>query len=51
MPFNQSAEMLMLASRTYAMLGNETLWEVAQHCHQLLEAANIPHAIVGRWHN
>ena len=37
----------MLASRTYAMLGNETLWEVAQHCHQLLEEAEIPHAIVG----
>lgn len=40
-------EAIMLASRTYAMLGNETLWEVAQHCHHLLEAANIPHAIVG----
>ena len=38
---------MMLASRTYAMLGNETLWEVAQSCHQLLEEAEIPHAIVG----
>ena len=37
----------MLASRTYAMLGNETLWEVAQSCHQLLDEAEIPHAIVG----
>lgn len=37
----------MLASRTYAMLGNETLWEAAQNCHQLLEAAEIPHVIVG----
>lgn len=38
---------IMLASRTYAMLGNETLWEVARTCHQLLDAAAIPHAIVG----
>ena len=38
---------MMLASRTYAMLGNETLWEVALNCHQLLEEAEIPHAIVG----
>lgn len=29
------------------MLGNDTLWEVAQNCHQLLEEAEIPHAIVG----
>lgn len=29
------------------MLENETLWEVAQTCHQLLEEAEIPHAIVG----
>lgn len=29
------------------MLENETLWEVAQTCHLLLEEAEIPHAIVG----
>lgn len=29
------------------MLGNETLWEVAQNCHELLADAEIPHAVVG----
>lgn len=29
------------------MLGNETLWEVAQRSHQVLDEAEIPHAIVG----
>lgn len=29
------------------MLENGTLWEVAESCHQLLEAAGIPHAIAG----
>lgn len=29
------------------MLGNETLWEVAETCHRLLYEAGIPHAIVG----
>lgn len=29
------------------MLGNDSLWEVAQTCHQLLDEAEIPHAIVG----
>jgi hypothetical protein len=35
------------AQQVYAMLGNETLWETAARCHALLEAAGIPHAIVG----
>lgn len=43
----ESFKVVMLASRTYAMLGNETLWEVAQYCHCLLDEAAIPHAIVG----
>lgn len=29
------------------MLGNESLWEVAALCHELLREAGIPHAIVG----
>lgn len=43
----ESFKVVMLASQTYAMLGNETMWEVAQHCHRLLDEAAIPHAIVG----
>ena len=38
---------LISAQQTYAMLGNETLWEVAQQCHAALRAAGIPHAIAG----
>ena len=37
----------MLASRTYAMLENQTLWDVAVNCHQLLDEAGLPHAILG----
>jgi len=29
------------------MLGNETLWETAKTCHELLSNADIPHAILG----
>ena len=39
--------MLALAKRTYAMLGNETLWEAAQLCHEVLNESGIPHAIAG----
>src|ERR1043166_6419342 len=35
------------AERIYAMLGNESLWNVAVRCHRLLQDAGIPHAIVG----
>jgi hypothetical protein len=35
------------AERTYAMLGNETLWQMAKSCHDLLAEAHIPHAIAG----
>jgi hypothetical protein len=29
------------------MLENESLWDVATQCHELLESASIPHAIIG----
>ena len=35
------------AKRTYQMLGNETLWEVAERVHQLLGAQKVPYAVVG----
>lgn len=35
------------AQRVYAMLENESLWDTAVRCHELLAAANIPHAVVG----
>ena len=38
---------MISARRAYAMLENETLWDVARHCHELLESAKIPHAVIG----
>ena len=38
---------MVTAQRTYSMLGNESLWTVAQRCHELLAAERIPHAIIG----
>jgi hypothetical protein len=35
------------ARQFYAMLENETLWQVARACHETLRAANIPYAVVG----
>ncbi len=29
------------------MLGNESLWEIALHCHSVFEQAHIPHSICG----
>ncbi len=29
------------------MLGNESLWQTAAHCHEVLAAAQIPHAVLG----
>ena len=29
------------------MLGNENLWQAAEHCHRVLAEANIPYAICG----
>jgi hypothetical protein len=33
--------------KVYAMLGNESLWQVAQQCHEALRGVGVPHAIVG----
>ena len=38
---------MISASRTYRMLGNETLWDTARRTHEVLAEAEIPHAIVG----
>src|SRR5690349_994746 len=35
------------ARRVYAMLENESLWETAVRCHDVLAAAEIPHAVMG----
>jgi hypothetical protein len=38
----------MTTSETiYQMLGNESLWDVAEACHAILDRAAIPHAVVG----
>ncbi|MCC7338070.1 MAG: hypothetical protein IT422_23515 [Pirellulaceae bacterium] len=33
--------------KVYVMLGNESLWEVAAHCHEVLSQANFAHSICG----
>lgn len=33
--------------KVYAMLGNESLWDVAAHCHEVLSQANFAHSIRG----
>ena len=38
---------MISAERVYAMLGNETLWETAKVCHELLADAHVPYAIAG----
>lgn len=38
---------MISAERVYAMLGNESLWETAKTCHELLADAQIPYAIAG----
>jgi hypothetical protein len=35
------------AARVYAMLGNESLWETAKTCHELLTDAGVPYAVAG----
>src|SRR5438045_2228023 len=45
---NREAEVAMIsAQRTYAMLGNESLWEAAKICNELLTDARVPYAIMG----
>ena len=38
---------MFTAKKVYAMLENESLWQTAAQCHQLLAAAKIPHAVMG----
>ena len=38
---------MIATQRIYAMLGNESLWEVASHCHELFQRSNIAHSICG----
>jgi hypothetical protein len=35
------------AERVYLMLGNAPLWKTALRCHELLESAHVPHAVLG----
>lgn len=34
-------------AKVYAMLGNESLWEVATYCHELFRKSEIQHSICG----
>lgn len=38
---------MVSAEKVYAMLGNESLWETAKTCHELLTDAGIPYAVAG----
>jgi hypothetical protein len=38
---------MFTAKKVYTMLENESLWQAATECHQLLAAAKIAHAIMG----
>ena len=38
---------MFTAKKVYTMLENESLWQAAAQCHELLAAAKIPHAIMG----
>src|SRR5216110_2461787 len=38
---------MFTAKKVYAMLENESLWQAATQCHEILAAAKIPHAILG----
>ncbi|MCA9121613.1 MAG: hypothetical protein KDB11_15590 [Planctomycetales bacterium] len=38
---------MISAQRMYRMTGNETLWDIATHCNQLLRSAGIPYSICG----
>lgn len=39
--------MTRTARQTYVMLEKESLWQTALQCHELLQAASIPHALMG----
>ena len=36
---------MVTAQKVYRMLGNESLWNVAERCHALLSAKEIPYSI------
>ncbi len=38
---------MITTQRIYALLGNESLWEVASHCHELFQRSKIAHSICG----
>jgi hypothetical protein len=38
---------MFTAKKVYAMLENESLWQAATQCHEILAAAKIPHVIMG----
>jgi hypothetical protein len=38
---------MFTAQKVYRMLGNETLWQAAKQCHEILAAAEVPHAVMG----
>jgi hypothetical protein len=38
---------MISAPQVYRMLGNESLWQVAQQTHAALAQTSIPHAIMG----
>lgn len=35
------------AGTAYAMLGSQNIWDMAGRCHDVLDAAGLPHALVG----
>jgi hypothetical protein len=35
------------AGTAYAMLGSQNIWDLARRCHDVLDAASVPHALVG----
>ncbi len=38
---------MITSAKVYAMLGNESLWEIALRCHQIFQQSSIPHSICG----
>lgn len=43
----QERRAMLTAREVYAMLENESLWQTAARCHELLAAVRIPHAVMG----
>lgn len=35
------------AQTAYTMLGSQNIWDTARRCHEVLDGAGVPHAIVG----